>query len=181
VARVLIVEGGGRGLRLARGLIEAGNAVRVVSSEATAREPVEALGAEFQIGTPHRLATLRGALEHVTIVCWLLADAKGPLECVRALHGARLAQFLRWAVDTTVRGFLYEAGGTVVPAEVLAGGERIVWETAARNSISAAILAADPSDLRAWLAQALATVASLLAAPPRGPTAVGTPPAPSIR
>jgi hypothetical protein len=162
VARVLIVEGADRGLRLARGLIEQGHAVRITASDSTRREAIEASGAECAIGTPERLSTLRGVLEHVTIGCWLLADAGGDPEIVRALHGSRLRQFLASAIDSTLRGFLYEAGGEQVPAELLALGERIVSETAASNSIPTVVVRADPLDLDAWLTQVIAAIHSLL-------------------
>jgi hypothetical protein len=162
VARVLIVEGASRGLSLAAGLIGEGHAVRVIASAAERREEIEATGAECFIGAPHRLATLRGALEHVTIACWLLADAGGAPELARTLNGPRLQRFLCGAIDTTLRGFVYEAGGVAVPAEVLAEGRRIVSETAARNSIPVAMLTVDPLSLDAWLAQAQAAIGSLL-------------------
>jgi hypothetical protein len=162
VARVLIVEGAGRGLRLARELVDEGHAVRVVTSAPERREQVEAAGAECFIGAPDRLGTLRGALEHVAIACWLLADVRGDPSLIRALHGSRLEQFLGSAIDTTLRGFLYEAGGTAIPADVLAEGQRIVSETTTRNSIPTAILTADPTSSRAWLTQAHAAIASLL-------------------
>jgi len=162
VARVLIVEGASRGLRLAAELIDAGHAVRVVTSDPARRADVEAAGAECFLGTPNRLGTLRGALEQVTVACWLLADTDGDPELVRALHGPRLEQFLCNAIDSTLRGFLYEAAGAAVPAEVLAEGERIVSETAARNSIPVAILTADPAHVDSWSAAARAAVSSLL-------------------
>ncbi len=162
MSRVLIVEGASRGLRLAAELIDAGHAVRVVASDPARRASIEAVGAECFIGTPNRLGTLRGALEHVTVACWLLADTHGDPELVRALHGPRLEQFLRAAINSTLRGFLYEAGGAAVPVEVLAEGERIVSETAARNSIPVAILTADPAHVDSWSAQARAAVGSLL-------------------
>jgi hypothetical protein len=162
VARVLIVEGASRGLRLAGALVGEGHAVRVVTSDPERRDAIEQAGAECFLGIPNRLATLRGALEHVTIACWLLADASGDPELVRALHGPRLERFVCGAIDTTLRGFVYEAGGSAVPTELLAQGERIVSETAAHNSIPAAILTVDPLDSDAWLAQARAAVSSLL-------------------
>jgi hypothetical protein len=165
VARVLIVEGADRGLRLARELIEEGHAVRLVTSVEDRREQVEASGAECMVGAADRLATLQGALEHVAIACWLLADASGAPELVRALHGPRLERFLSGAIDSTLRGFLYEAGGSALPADVLAEGERIVSETTARNSIPGAILTADPIDLQAWSAQARAAIEYLLGSP----------------
>lgn len=163
MARVLIVEGADRGLRLAAELIEQGHAVRVTAGDPNRRGAIEATGAECVIGTPDRLSTLRGSLEHVTIGCWLLADASGDPELVQALHGPRLQQFLAGAIDSTLRGFLYEAGGSIVSAGLLADGERIVSETAARNSIPVAILTADPLDVDVWLAGARDAVNSLLA------------------
>jgi hypothetical protein len=162
VARVLIVEGASRGLRLAGALVGERHAVRVVTCDPERRDAIERAGAEYFLGTPERLSTLSGALEHVTIACWLLACAGGDAELVRALHGPRLERFVCGAIDTTLRGFLYEAGGNTVPAEVLAEGERVVSETAARNSIPAAILTVDPLDSDAWLAQACTAVGALL-------------------
>jgi hypothetical protein len=146
-------------------LIGEGHAVRVVASTPERREAIEATGAQCLIGTVDRLATLQGALEHVTITCWLFADADGDAERLRALHGARLERFLASAIDSTLRGFLYEAGGGAVPAEMLEGGARIVSETAARNSIPVAILRADPVGVEDWLDQAREAIGRLLEGP----------------
>jgi hypothetical protein len=166
VARLLIVGGGCRGLQLARDAADGGHAVRIVTRAERRREAIEAAGAECWIGDPDRLGTLRGALAGVTIACWLLGSATGPEEQLRALHGERLRSFVGHTIDTTVRGFLYEAAGTSVPADALAEGERIVRETARRNSIPLALLRSDPADVPLWLEQARATVASMLAQPP---------------
>jgi len=109
VARVLIVGGGCPGRRLAARLARDGHAVRVTTRREAGRAAIEASGAECWIGTPDRLATLRGALDHVTVACWMLAGARGEPEQLRALHGSRLELFLTQAIDTTVRGFLYDA------------------------------------------------------------------------
>jgi hypothetical protein len=162
VARVLIVGGGCRGRRLAAELVGEGHAVRIVTRTESGRAPIEAAGAECWIGTPDRLATLRGALETVTVACWLLGTAQGSSADVGALHGDRLRFFLAQAIDTTVRGFLYEASGTTVPTEDLAGGEGIVREMCDRNAIPVVVLDADPSDPRAWLSAARRAVGSLL-------------------
>jgi hypothetical protein len=162
VARILIVEGASRGVRLAGALAVDGHAVRVVTSDPERRHAIEQAGAECLLGTPDRLATLRGALEHVTVACWLLADASGSREFVGALHGARLERFVCSAIDTTLRGFVYEAGGSLVPVEMLAEGRRIVLETAARNSIPTSILTIDPLHCDSWLAHARAAVGALL-------------------
>jgi hypothetical protein len=161
VARVLIVEGAGRALRLAEALLADGHAVRVTTSDPAGAEAIEAVGGECLLGTPERLATLQGALEHVTVACWLLADVEDR-ELADALHGPRLERFLGDAIDSTLRGFVYEAGGKVVRAEVLAVGARIVSETARLNSIPVAVLAADPLDRDVWLAEALKAIGVLL-------------------
>jgi uncharacterized protein YbjT (DUF2867 family) len=109
---VLILGGGCRGLRFAEETLREGHAVRIVTRTETRRAQIEAAGAECRIGDPNRLGTLRGALEGVAIACWLLSSATGSEEQLRALHGARLRAFLESAIDTTVRGFLYEAAGS---------------------------------------------------------------------
>jgi hypothetical protein len=115
------------------------------------------------VGTPDRLATLRGALDSVTIACWMLGSALGPAEQVSALHSTRLELFLTQAIDTTVRGLIYEASGTSTPAADLYAGERIVRTITERNEIPATILTADPSDAPGWLAAASGAVDGLLA------------------
>jgi hypothetical protein len=166
VARILIVGGGCRGLRMARALGGEGHAVRIVTRDERRRAQIEAAGAECFLGTPDRLLTLRPALEHVAVACWLLATAVGEPRAVAALHGSRLERFLASAVDTTVRGVVYEAGGTALPAEVLGGGERIVARLTARNAIPAAVLHADPRDFETWTAEVLEAVAALLEGSP---------------
>jgi uncharacterized protein YbjT (DUF2867 family) len=163
VARILIVGGGCRGRLLASALTADGHAVRVSTRSEAGRSAIEASGAECWIGTPDRLATLRAALEGVTILCWLLGSAAGSPEALRALHGERLQFFLTQAIDTTVRGFVYEAAGTTVPAAVLRVGERIVDELAQRNAIPVAFLRADPGDTAAWMTEASRTISLLLA------------------
>ena len=162
MARVLIVGGGCRGRTLARELIEQGHAVRITTRSEAGRAAIERTGAECWIGTPDRLATLRGSLENVTVACWLLASAAGEPDDVRALHSTRLEFFLSQAIDTTVRGFLYEASGELVPAVVLAEGEWIARTLTARNEIPLRCLTAVLSTPDAWLADAREQVASLL-------------------
>jgi hypothetical protein len=162
VARILIVGGGCPGRRLTSQLIACGHAVRATTRSEAGRAAIEAGGAECWIGTPDRLATLRGALENVTIACWLLAAATGPEEQVRALHSSRLEFFLGQAIDTTVRGVVYEAVGAGVDAEILAGGERLVRAQGERNAIPVAFLRTARGDRAAWVGGVLAAVDSLL-------------------
>jgi nucleoside-diphosphate-sugar epimerase len=182
VARVLIVGGGCRGRRLAAELTggQRGHAVRATTRTEAGRAAIEQAGAECWIGTPDRLATLRGALENVTLVCWLLATARGSREQLDALHGSRLEFFLGQAIDTTVRGFVYESATVAdvadgrptdasversAPTEAIAAGASIVRSMGERNAIPVAFLTADPTSAEAWLAQARATVAGLLEDP----------------
>jgi hypothetical protein len=114
VARLLIVGGGCRGRRLAADLVAEGHSVRITTRTCAARTAIERTGAECWIGTPDRLATLRGALDGVTIACWLLATARGSREQLNALHTSRLRFFLGQLIDTPVRGFVYEASARIV-------------------------------------------------------------------
>lgn len=85
--------------------------------------------------------TDRRALEHVAIVCWL--------------EGSSPERFLLASVDSSMRGFVYQAGE----------GEQSVLETAERNSIPLVALRSDPGDAEAWLAEARDAVASLIEGP----------------
>jgi hypothetical protein len=64
-------------------------------------------------------------------------------------------------IDTTVRGFVYEAAG-IASGDALAAGERIVRTAGERNAIPVAFLRADLEDPDAWQAGARAAVDSLL-------------------
>jgi hypothetical protein len=141
VARLLILGGGRRGLELARRAASEGHTSRIVTRQEARRAEIEGAGAECWVGDPDRLGTLRGALEGATIVCWLLGSAVGSEEQLRALHGSRLRSFLGHAIDTTTRGFVYEAAGSV-PVELLGEGEQIAVQECARNEIPLQVLRA---------------------------------------
>jgi hypothetical protein len=158
----MIVGGGCRGRLLAAEMVAEGHAVRVSTRTEAGRAAIESAGAECWIGTPDRLATLRGALDAVTILCWMLGSAAGSEQELSALHGPRLELFLTQAIDTTVRGFVYEARGSTTPASVLSEGERTVRRMTTLSAIPAAYLSADPADLDAWLADARTAVSLLL-------------------
>lgn len=140
-----------------------GRAVRMTTRTDAGRAAIEAAGGQCWIGTPDRLATLRGALDGVTVLCWLMGSATGSAAQLQALHTERLRFFITQAIDTTVRGFLYEARAlSGDPGLLLAEGERIVRELTARNAIPAAFLTADPSDADAWLGEARGAITGLL-------------------
>jgi hypothetical protein len=153
---VLIVGGGCRGRELARELVGEGHAVRITTRTEAGRAAIEEAGGECWVGTPDRLATLRGSLENVTVACWLLASASGPPEELEALHTTRLEFFLSQVIDTTVRGFVFE-----VPLTAITG------DLESRNEIPFRCLTAELAERDGWLRAAHDQIASLLGAPPR--------------
>jgi hypothetical protein len=169
VARILIIGGGCRGRRLASEMVRAGHVVRITTRSEDQRVAIEASGAECFIATPARVGTLRAALEGVTLACWLLAGARGAPEDQRALHGSRLELFMRQLIDSTVRGFIYEAalpaaqtGGAAVPTGVLGEGALIARTIGARNAIPVAVIEGTAADPQGWLGQMRAAARSLL-------------------
>jgi uncharacterized protein YbjT (DUF2867 family) len=155
VARCLVIGCGCRGQSLARGLRAAGHAVRGTTRDPGQRAEIEAAGAEAFLGDPDRIGTLVSALEHVAVTYVLLGSASGSPEQLVALHGTRLEMLLERSLDTTVRGIVYEAAGTVDPAVLSAGAERV--RAACEGScIPYRLLDTDPSDHAAWLSAGLA-------------------------
>jgi len=161
--RALVVGGGCRGLDLARALTAEGHAVRIVTRRPEARAAIEAAGAECFAGDPDVVGTLRYALEGVTILLWLLGTASGPADKVAALHGSRLRMMLSRTTDTTVRGVVYEAAGTV-GADVLAAGVEEMRHARRTNEIPYALLEVGREDRAAWVAAARAAIDVLLTA-----------------
>jgi hypothetical protein len=88
---------------------------------------------------------------------------------VRALHGSRLEFFLTQAIDTTVRGLIYDATPGRVPPDALAEGERLVRALTELNAIPMALLGAGGAaavagnDEETWIGEAAAAVERLLA------------------
>ena len=158
-----MVGGGCRGLDLARDLIAEGHAVRAVTRRPEARAAIEAAGAECWLGDPDVIGTLRYALDNVTVLLWLLGTASGPAEKVAALHGSRLRMMLDKTADTTVRGVVYEAAGTV-GREVLETGVEEVRRARRTNEIPYALVEVDRSDGAAWLSAGRAAIDALLTA-----------------
>ncbi len=159
MARVLIVGCGCRGRALAESLAADGLAVRGTTRDPARVAGIEAAGAEAVVADPDRLGTVMTQLHGVTLVAWLLGSAAGPT--AEDLHGPRLETFLERLVDTPVRGFVYEAVGTMGEGP-LANGERLVNEAQERWRLPAAVVAEPPGDHSAWLAATRAAVASLL-------------------
>jgi nucleoside-diphosphate-sugar epimerase len=159
MARVLIVGCGCRGRALAGALRADGHAVRGTTRSEAGLAAIEAAGAEGVVADPDRLGTLMGHLVGVTAVCWLLGSANGGNAA--ELHGPRLETLLERLVDTPVRGFVYEAAGSV-DGGLLAGGAAAVRAAAERWRIPAEVVETDPADHDAWLAATRAAVERLL-------------------
>lgn len=161
MARCLIVGCGCRGLSLARELKVAGHAIRGTTRDSGRRPELESQGIEPFIGDPDRVGTLAPALAHVGVVCILLGSATGQAEQLAALHGTRLGMLLERMLDTTVRGVVYERSGSVDPALLARGAERVRY-ACERSLIPYVLLAADPLDHAGWPTVAATAVHSAL-------------------
>jgi nucleoside-diphosphate-sugar epimerase len=130
LARALIVGCGCRGRALGGRLLERGWLVRGTSRRGAGREAIEAARLEAAEADPARPGTILELSGDVTVIVWLLGSAGGEREAVAAIHGPRLERLLERLVDTPVRGFAYEAEGSV--GRDLRRGRAIVvraWET----------------------------------------------------
>ncbi|MBA3747780.1 MAG: NAD(P)H-binding protein [Solirubrobacterales bacterium] len=159
--RVLLVGGGCRGLVLTRALVADGHAVRVVTRTDARRAAIEDAGGEVWIGDPDVIGSLRYAMENVTILVWALGTASGTPDAVAALHGPRLEMMLSKVIDTTIRGVVYEAGGTIAPA-AFATGIAELERMGQLNEIPVAIMDADPGDEPGWAAAAREAIGGMV-------------------
>jgi uncharacterized protein YbjT (DUF2867 family) len=166
VARVLIVGGGCGGRQLAAELVGSGHAVRVTTRDPSRGPEILATGAEPYVGDPDRVGTLVAALDGVAIVVWALARATGQPDAVSALHRDRLRAFLEKTVDSTVRGVVYDALGTV-PGEDILGGLFELRRAQEIWNIPILAFASERDEPEAWVAQAKDAVESMLE--PTGP------------
>lgn len=122
---------------------------------------LEAEGIEAFVGDPDRVATLTPALEHVSVACLLLGSAVGPHSSLQALHGSRLEMLLTRLIDTTVRGIVYEAAGSI-DGFVLADGAARVRAACEDSVIPYAMLEVGPADFEPWLESAVGAIELVL-------------------
>lgn len=148
MARALIVGCGCRGRELGGRLAAEGWAVRGTSRDESGMAAIEAAGLEPALADPARIGTVLELVGDVAIVAWLLGSARGSEEELASIHGEGLAHLLERLVDTPVRGFVYEAAGSVKETR-LEGGALIVTAAAERWRIPVAIADAEP-DSPAW-------------------------------
>lgn len=146
---------------LSRELVRRGHAVRGTTRDPGRLAGITAAGADGVVADPDRVATLVSALEHVTVACVLLGSARGSAESIAALHSTRLEMLLTKVVDTTVRGVVYEARGSV-PCGLLEQGAARVRAFGQRSLAGWALLEADPAEPVTWLAGAVEAVDSVL-------------------
>lgn len=135
---------------------------------ASTRDPdrlaeIEKLGAEGVLADPDRVATLARALDHVAVAYVLLGSATGAEEQLDALHTSRLEMLLSRMLDSTVRGIVYEAAGTV-PAPILAEGARRVVHFCEDSRIPYALLRTGSAEFDRWLTEAMDALETVLGA-----------------
>jgi uncharacterized protein YbjT (DUF2867 family) len=117
-------------------LLELGWAVRGTSRRPDGLTAIEGAGIEPAAADPARPGTVLDLVGDVTALVWLLGSARGSDEELATIHGASLERVLERLVETPVRRFVYEAGGTVDPGLLEAGAE-IVRAAAERWKIPA--------------------------------------------
>lgn len=130
MARALIVGCGCRGRELGGELLAQGWAVRGTSRRAEKLAAIEAAGIEAVEADPARPGTVLDLVGDVAALVWLLGSAAGTEEELANLHGASLERVLERLVETPVRRFVYEAGGSV--GALLEGGTEIVQKAGTR-------------------------------------------------
>ena len=143
---------GCRGRELAAALAEDGHAVRGTSRTEEGAAAIGRAGFEAVVADPERLGTIMGCLDGVSVVCWLMGSATGGAQHLAALHGPRLETMLERLVDTPVRGFVYEAYGSV-PGRLLDLGTAAV--NAAAETWSMPVVVAGPDTMRQAVAELL--------------------------
>ena len=161
MARALIVGCGCRGRELGGRLAAEGWAVRGTSRGERGLAAIEEAGIEAALADPDRPGTVLELVGDVAVVHWLLGSARGDPRLLEALHGSRLERTLERLVDTPVRGFVYEAAGSV-PAPLLETGVAAVARAGETWRIPVAAVAADPADAGGWTESMLAATLDLV-------------------
>ncbi len=161
MARALIVGCGCRGRDLGSQLAALGWQVRGTSRERTGLAAIEAAGLEPAEANPDRPGTVLDLCADVAVVVWLLGSATGEADAIAAIHGPRLERLLEKLVDSPVRGFAYEAAGSV-DERLLAEGREIVERAGETWRIPVALLAGG-RDQPGWAGRSAEAVAGLLA------------------
>jgi uncharacterized protein YbjT (DUF2867 family) len=160
LARALIVGCGCHGRELGSELLGLGWQVRGTSRRPDELDRISAAGLEPASADPDRAGTVLELCGDVGAVVWLLGSAGGDAEAIAAVHGPRLASLLEKLVDSPVRGFAYEAVGSV-DGEMLAEGARIVERAGETWRIPVTLLDGDRGE-QGWATRTAGAVAALL-------------------
>jgi hypothetical protein len=161
VARALIVGCGCRGRELGTRLGELGWQVRGTSRRPEGIEAIRAAGLDAANADPDRPGTVLDLCGDVAVVVWLLGSAMGEEELLSSIHGPRLERLLEKLVDSPVRGFAYEAAGSVDPV-VLSAGRDIVRRAGETWRIPVAFLTSERGQ-PGWASASADAIAALLA------------------
>lgn len=154
MARALIVGCGCRGRLLGGRLLESGWAVRGTSRRQEGLAPIGDAGIEPALAEPASPGTVLDLIGDVTVVLWMLGSARAEPDEAAALHGPALERVLERLVETPVRGFVYEAAGSI-DRGLLETGEEAVRTAARTWRVPLAVVAADPGDPLPWADAAL--------------------------
>jgi uncharacterized protein YbjT (DUF2867 family) len=158
LARALIVGCGCRGRELGTELAGLGWQVRGTSRRPEGLDAIKAAGIEAAPADPDRPGTVLELCGDVAVVVWLLGSANG--DAASAIHGSRLESLLAKLVDSPVRGFAYEAAGSL-SAKTLSEGARITERAGEIWRIPVIVLAEDRGEPR-WAERTAAATAGLL-------------------
>lgn len=150
MARALILGCGCRGRMLGKRLRAQGWEVRGTSRYEDGLAEIEAVGIEPAFADPAQPATVLELIADVAVIYWLFGAAEGEPEELSAIHGRGLDRVLERLVETPVRGFVYEMGGTVDPI-LLARGREALEGLAERSEIPISFVFVDPSNYLVWL------------------------------
>jgi uncharacterized protein YbjT (DUF2867 family) len=141
--------------------------VRGTTRDAGRTAELQAAGIEPWVGDPDRIGTLFAAFDQITVACVLLGSATGDAERIAALHSTRLEMLLSKLLDTTARGIVYEARGSI-PTDVLEHGADLVRSACGHSRIAHSLIDADPGEPDRWVDAAVGAIGAVLASPPRG-------------
>ncbi len=150
MARALIVGCGCRGRSLGKRLLAQGWQVRGTSRREEGLAQIEAAGIESALADPADPGSVLDLVADVTVVNWMLGSARGEPEQLAAIHGPRLDRLLERLVETPVRGFVYEMGGSVDPI-LLARGREAVEAASETWELPVSIVFTDPADRLGWI------------------------------
>jgi uncharacterized protein YbjT (DUF2867 family) len=142
-------------------LIADGWQVRGTTRSPARLAEIEADGIEAAVADPDRIETLVDLIGDVAVIFWLLGSATGEDDALAALHGPRLARMLEEIVDTPVRGFVYEAFGTM-PSEVIAAALITLRDAGERWRIPFEVVDAVGGDVELWREGMLGAAAELV-------------------